>query len=100
MSTEVTGVISGAVAARMIGQAVDDANNLYRAALARARARIGALMEQTIGNVEFANSSDVVAYLATALEAVAAAEAAAARCGTEVLPIMTMVARAFDRRNS
>jgi len=98
--TAVTGVVSGAAEARGIQRAVDEANAAYIAAMARIRARIVSLGEQTLSEVQMAGKSDVVQRTAQAAEAAAAAQAHARSVGNEVGPLLGAVARAFDRRNS
>lgn len=96
----VTGVVSGAAEARAIQRAVDEANAAYIAAMARIRARIISLGEQTLAEVQMAARSDVVQHTVQAAEAAAAAQAHAKAVGSEVGPLLGAVARAFNRRNS
>ena len=98
--TAVTGVVSGAAEARSIQRALDAATDAYNAAVANARARIHALGEQTVGTVQMATRSRVVEGTAQAAEAIAAAQNGVNVCKAEVIPILGMVARHFDRLNS
>ncbi|MFY1686520.1 hypothetical protein [Plantactinospora sp. WMMB782] len=97
---EVTGVVSGANEARAIQRQIEAATAEYVAQLAKVRARIHALGEQTLGTVQMATYSQVVALTGNAAESAAAAQAAAKSCSAEVGPLMGSVARAFDRINS
>jgi hypothetical protein len=97
---EVTGVVSGANEARAIQRQIEAATAEYVAQLAKVRARIHALGEQTLGTVQMATYSQVVALTGNAAESAAAAQAAAKSCSAEVGPLMGQVARAFDRINS
>ena len=83
---EVTGVQSGAHEARRLAAAVQNEAAQHVANLRRIRAQIAALGEQTLGTVQMANHSTVVAMLAAAAEAAAAAENAARSCASEVGP--------------
>ncbi|GAA2347073.1 hypothetical protein [Dactylosporangium salmoneum] len=96
----VTGVVSGAAEARAIQRDIDNATAAYVAAIAAARRRIQHLGEATVGEVQQAVHSRVVAALASTAEAAAAAEAAAKGCASEVGPQLLGVARQFDRLNS
>lgn len=96
----VTGVVSGAAEARSIQRALAAATAEYAAAVAAARQRIHSLGEQTISTVQMAGRSTVVAATAQAAEAIAAAQAGVNACSAEVIPLMGIVAREFDKRNS
>jgi hypothetical protein len=96
----VTGVQSGAAEARAIQRAVEAATAEYVNQLAKIRARIYALGEQTVGTVQMAAHSRVVGHTASAAEAAAAAQAAAKGCSSEVGPLLGLVAREFDRLSS
>lgn len=98
--TAVTGVVSGAAEARSIQRALEAATAAYEAAVSSARRRIHSLGEQTLGVVQMAGRSDVVNAAAQAAEAIAAAQAGVNACKAEVIPLMGVVARHFDRRNS
>jgi hypothetical protein len=98
--TAVTGVVSGAAEARSIQRALAAATAEYAAAVAAARQRIHSLGEQTISTVQMAGRSTVVAATAQAAEAIAAAQAGVNACSAEVIPLMGIVAREFDKRNS
>lgn len=93
----VTGGSSGAAEAKAIQRAVEDANNAYVAAMEAIKRRIVSLGEQTLEQVQMAQRSHVVQLTAQAAEAAGAAQAAAKRCGLEVVPILGQVARAFQR---
>lgn len=96
----VTGVLSGAAEARAVQRQLEAANTAYVAELARVRARITSLGEQTLSTVQMAQRSNVVSLLVQSAEAAAAAQAAARTCGAEVAPLLGQVARAFERLNS
>lgn len=99
-SGEVTGVVSGAAEARAIQREIDHAVGEFVTRLHKVRARIQSLGEQTLGNVQLATNSQVIAATAQAAEAAAAAEASAKGCASEVGPQLGIVAKAFDRLNS
>lgn len=96
----VTGVVSGATEARVIARSLELATETYEAAMARARMRIHALGEQTVGTIQLAVRSSVVAATAQAAESIAAAQSGANRCRDETIPLLIGVARDFDRLNS
>nr|WP_221374428.1 hypothetical protein [Actinoplanes polyasparticus] len=98
--TAVTGVVSGAAEARAIQRYLEQATAAYDGAMAQARKRIHALGEQTVGVVQLATKSDVVDATAQAAESIAAAQAGANTCKAETIPLLGLVARHFDRRNS
>lgn len=100
VARQVTGVVSGAAEARAIRRDVTAATEAYVAALARIRARVNSLGEQTVSTVQMALHSRVVANTAAAAEAAAAAQAAANQCAAEVGPLLDAVGREFDRVNS
>ena len=96
----VTGVLSGAAAARHIARQVEAANAAYTAALAQVRANIAALGDETLSVVQMAGHSHVVALLVQAADSAAVAQRAAHQLGSEVVPWLDAVARAYDRLNS
>ncbi len=96
----VTGTASGAAEARAIQRAIEAATAAYVAELAKIRARIHTLGEQTVGTVQMATHSRVVAHTAQAAESAASAQAKAKSVGSEIGPLMGMVAREFDRLSS
>jgi len=98
--THVTGVVSGAAEARAIQRQVEAATAAFEAAMRAVRNRIVHLGNQTLGEVQQATYSRVVAALQQAAEAAAAAEADAKRCAAETGPALGLVARNFDRLNS
>ncbi len=99
-TVEVTGVVSGAAAARTVQRRVDAATAEFVAALAGARAAINTITEGAAGNIQLAAYARVVARLQQAAESAAAAQADAQRCASEVGPLMGAVAAEFDRLNS
>lgn len=96
----VTGVASGAAEARAIERQIQAATAAYVAAIAAARRRIHHLGEATLGEIQQAVHSRVVAALQASAEAAAAAEHAARVCAGEVSPQLMGVARQFDRISS
>jgi hypothetical protein len=96
----VTGTVSGAAEARAIQRAIEAATAAYVAELAKIRNRIHSLGEQTVGTVQMATYSRVVAHTAQAAESAASAQAKANSVGSEISPLMGLVAREFDRISS
>ncbi len=96
----VTGVVSGAAEARSIQRALESATQAYAAAVASAQERIHALGEASLSVVQLAGRSDVGAATAQAAEAIAAAKNGVNTCRDEVVPILGVIARRFDARNS
>ncbi len=98
--TAVTGVVSGAAEARSIQRALEAATQAYAASVASAQQRIHALGEASLGVVQLAGRSDVVAATAQAAEAIAGAKNGVNTCRDEVVPILGTIARRFDAKNS
>lgn len=98
--THVTGVVSGAAEARAIQRQVEAATAAFEAAMRAVRNRINNLGNATLGEVQQATYSRVVAALQQAAEAAAGAEADAKRCSSETGPALAIAARHFDRLNS
>jgi hypothetical protein len=96
----VTGVLSGAAAARAIARQVELATEMYVGTLNHVRVNVAVLGDQTVSVVQMSGQSRVVALLLQAAEAAAAAQAAARQLGAEVSPLLDAVARAYDRLNS
>jgi hypothetical protein len=95
---QVTGIQSGAAECLSINKALEDAIAEFQTRLDQIASRVYAMGEATIGDVQFAGTSDVVTRMAQAAEATAAAKAAANACGTEVGPLLMMTRREFLRR--
>ncbi len=91
----VTGVQSGAAECASIAALLETAVAEFQSRLDAVAARVHSMGEQTLGNVQFANSSDVVRRMAQAAEATAAARAAAVACGGEVGPLLHQTRREF-----
>ncbi len=93
----VTGVASAAHEARNIATQISAVTEAYQAAMQQILVRALKLGQTTVGEIQQAMTSNTVAAIATACEAIAAGTAGAKRASAEAAPAMHRVARAFDR---
>jgi hypothetical protein len=95
----VTGVLTGAAAARALAARIEAAVATFRYELAAARGGIHRLSEDTVNVVQLANHSTVVSRLEGAVEAVASAERDVSHLA-DVAAWLYATATAYDRLNT